>query len=235
MSVTTLNDIISEIQDHGFQDISQTRLTSFINDVYRDVNSRAPWPYLEATSSSSVSGFPNTTAAFVYDTTSGAVTAPTDIGKVLKLTDNINGIRLEPRRLDDYTQLNADQLQYPGVPNQYYFVGQPPTGTMYIYPVPTANTFSYTLRYLRVPPDLSSLTDAPIIPARHIWCIIYGALARCYFLEDDSSNWQLAAAQYENRIANMREDLFMQQYDRTDFIEDVDTYDWVDWLQDGGY
>jgi len=43
----TIADILTELDDHGFQDISSVRKMGYINDVTADICSREPWPFLE--------------------------------------------------------------------------------------------------------------------------------------------------------------------------------------------
>ena len=39
--------MISDIDDHGFEDSSEERKLAVLNDVYQDVLSREAWPFLE--------------------------------------------------------------------------------------------------------------------------------------------------------------------------------------------
>lgn len=207
-----VSEMIAEIRDFGFDDLTDTRLLGFLNDTYWDICAREPWPFLEATSAVTVNA-------------NGLVTSPTDIGKVLSLTDVI-GTRLEPQRLDDFTQGNASQLTLTGNPDRYYFIGD----QLYVYPISTSN--SLTIRYVRVPAALTTSPDAtPILPLRHHRVIVLGALIKCYMMEDDPENSALNTNAYEQRIAQMRNDLWMHQYDRPQYIQDLDSDDdWMDWL-----
>lgn len=205
-----VSDMISELNDFGFSDITSSRMLGFINDAYWDVCSRENWPFLEKS------------AALTVDTT-GKVTSPTDIGKVQRLVDTGLGTRLEPVREDAFTMWNANQLTQTGNPDRYFFIGD----QLYVYPISTAN--SLTLRYVSVPAALTISPDsAPILPLRHHRVVLLGALVPCYFLEDDADNAGVADQMYEARIERMRNDLWMHQTDRPDTIEDVDGHDWTD-------
>lgn len=208
-----VSEMIAEIRDFGFDDLTDTRLLGFLNDTYWDVCSREPWPFLEATASATVD-------------TSGKVTSPTDIGKVLRLVDTGTGAALQPVRLDDHTGGNAVQLALTGNPDRYFFIGS----DVYVYPISTSN--SLTIRYVRVPPPLTSTPDSsPILPLRHHRVIVLGSLVKCYMMEDDPDNAALNTNAFEQRISQMRSDLWVQQYDRTQIIQDVDEDDgWTDWL-----
>lgn len=211
-----VSEMLQEMRDHGFDDLTDTRMLGFLNDTYYDVCSRSPWPFLEATATPTVSS------------TDGSVTSPTDISKVLRLVDTTLGTKLEPMRYDEFLQRNADQLTLTGNPNLYYFVGS----TLYVYAIPT--TAHLKLFYVKHPAALTTSPDAtPILPTGHHRALVLGALVKCYTLEDDSENAQTFSALYEARIQSMWEDVWMRQYDRPDTIWNVDEYDWVDWLTDG--
>jgi hypothetical protein len=69
-------------------------------------------------------------------------------------------------------------------------------------------------------------SDAFFIPERHHSIIVYGALVKAFLVNDDP---QAAAFQnmYEQRYQQMRNDAWMNQYDRTDRIHVLtDSYDW---------
>lgn len=208
-----VSEMIAEIRDFGFDDLTDTRLLGFLNDTYWDVCTREPWPFLEATASATVDA-------------TGLVTSPTDISKVLSISDTVVGTKLQPQRLDDFTQTNATQLTLTGNPDRYYFIGD----QLYVYPLSTSN--SLTLRYIRIPAALTSTPDAtPILPLRHHRVIVLGSLVKCYMMEDDPENAALNISAYEQKIAQMRSDLWFHQYDRPQVIKDLDTDDdWMDWL-----
>lgn len=207
-----VSEMLAEIRDHGFDDLTDTRLLGFLNDSYWDVCSREPWPFLEATASATVDS-------------NGKVTSPTDIGAVLKFVDTVVGTTLEPMRDDEFLSTNSLITTQTGDPNKYHFVGN----DVYVHPISTSN--SLTLRYIRIPSALTTSPDAtPILPERHQRVIVLGALIKCYFMEDDTDNVAASTNLYEQKISQMRRDLWMRQYDRPDSIQDMDEADWVDWL-----
>lgn len=209
-----VSEMLAEMRDHGFDDLTDARLLGFINDTYYDVISREPWPFLEKEAVPTVD-------------TSGALTTPTDIKQILKLVDTTMGTRLEPMRNDEFLQLNASNLTTTGNPYAYYFIAEQP----YVFPIPTTPTLK--LFYIATPAALTSTPDSsPILPARHHRLIVLGSLVKCYMLEDDAENAAVFTNMYEQRMTQMRNDLWMQQFDRPDRIENVDEYDWVDWLSD---
>lgn len=207
------SEMISLIREHGFDDLSDFRILGFINTAYHDVCTREPWPFLEQTASPTI------------DATTGRVTSPTDIGKVLGFEDTAHGRGLEPVRLDEFTRAYGSKLTLAGDPHSYFFVG----ANVYVYPIPASGSF--VLQYLRVPPDLTFSPDTtPILPSQHHEVLVYGALARAYFMEDDPENKLGAIQDFEDAISKMRNDLWTRQFDRTDTIQDLDGMDAVDWL-----
>lgn len=212
-----VSDMISELNDFGFSDISSTRMLSFLNDAYWDVCSRENWPFLEKSSAATVDA-------------TGLVTAPTDIGKVQRFVDNGLGTRLEPVREDAFTQWNANQLTKTGNPDRYFFIGD----QLYVFPISTTN--GLTIRYVSVPAALTISPDsAPILPLRHHRVVLLGALVPCFFLEDDADNASVASNMFEKKINDMRNDLWLHQTDRPDTIEDVEGGDWADVVNFWGY
>lgn len=211
-----VSEMLAEVRDHGFDDLTDTRILSFLNDTYFDVCSREAWPFLEATSA-------------VTTNASGQVTAPTDINKVIALVPTTQGApRLVPARLDEFTKAWGSQLSQTGDPHTYFFIGS----SLFVYPIPS--TAALTVRYIKVPPALTTTPDAtPILPARHHRLLVLGALQKCYVMEDDPDQAGTFTNLYEQRISQMRGDLWMQQYDRPQTIQDLDDEDWVDWLYSG--
>lgn len=208
-----LNDMMEEMSDHGFTDLQATRLTGLINDAYYDVCSREPWPFLEAQVSN-------------ITTTAGSadITEPSDFGQVQSIVIDSQGIALVPKRWEWINQNYTGALTSTGVPLYYYFVGD----QIKLYPVPDA-AYTLTLQYLRYPTPLSAGLDTPILPTRHHRIILLGALVSAYNMEDSGDEADRFEKQFEKRIALMRNDLWMRQYDRPDFVQavaDSDAYDY---------
>lgn len=205
--------MITEIRDHGFDDLTDTRILSFLNDTYFDVCAREPWPFLEKQSALTVNA-------------SGVVTSPTDISKIISIVNTTENMpKLLPWRLDTFTKAYGARLTEAGDPYIYYFLGE----TLNVWPIPSSATL--TARYIRVPAALTVTPDSsPILPARHHRVIVLGSLVKCMNMEDDAENAAVFTNLFEQRLMQMRNDLWMQQYDRTDTIQDLDGADEVDWL-----
>jgi hypothetical protein len=72
----------------------------------------------------------------------------------------------------------------------------------------------------------TTTSDTFYIPARHHSIIVYGALVKAFLVNDDP---QAAVFQnmFEARYQQMRNDLWMNQYDRTDRVfVTTDSTDW---------
>lgn len=207
-----VSEMLAEIRDHGFDDLTDSRILSFLNDTYWDICSREAWPFLEATAAVSVDS-------------NGLVTSPTDIDKVLSLHDTGLGRSLSPMRLDDFSSTYASNLTRTGDPFAYFFIGD----DLYVYPIGTSN--SLVVRYIRRPAALTVSPDSsPIMPVQHHRAVVLGSLIKCYMMEDDFENASMFTNAYEKKLFDMRNNLWFQQYDRTDTIMDVDEPDDVDYL-----
>lgn len=208
----TVQEIIDELTDHGFEDTSTAQKLRVVNDTMWDIESREPWPYLEKT------------VALSFDGTSPAPSdMPTDFKAVLWLYDNTNGVSIWPERLSTIRDRAATQITLVSDPIYYYFVGL----QLRLWPIPAAATDRYQLDYIATQPELNEThVDADIlIPPRHHRVIVLGSLWRLYKMEDDPENGNMFQIDYENKIMQMREDLFRRQYQRADQIFVVDEDD----------
>lgn len=209
--MATVSDMLSELDDHGFEDTGQTRKVSILNDVANDVNSRNPWKFLRAeTTLTLTAGDDSPTMPADYRQALG-ITLP-DV-QVTLIPDDVRAIRKTYR---------GDTV--PAQPFMYYFVGE----TLRVYPVPD-QTYNAVLDYVRNQPLLtgSSVEADILLPPRHHRVLVLGALSRLYAMEDDTELSSLFGNQFEARILTMTEDLTAEQYDRPMRVIDVyDEYDW---------
>lgn len=217
--MSSVADIISELDDHGFSDTPTARKVGVLNDTIADVCSREPWPFLEKETDLTFTG-----------SSAAPSNLPSDFSKVLGLQDNSLGNSLAFERWEVIrkkfgTQVTASGL---GDAEYYYFVkGQPR-----IYPVPGAATTLH-LEYVAFHPTLvqSDIESAFLIPPRHHRVLVLGSLYKLYSLEDDPELAQVFEQEYEHRISIMREDLIRVQYDSPDhiYVTDMDYYDDGPW------
>ena len=205
------SEMVTEVRDHGFDDLTESRILSFLNDAYLDICSREPWPFLEATATLTVNA-------------SGLVTSPTDVQAVLNIYDTTDGGKLEPQRLDDITDLYGTDLDPAAAQaRHYYFVGS----SIYLYPVPS-NTLK--INYIRTPALLTTSPDtSPILPTHAHRLLVTGALAKAAVMEDDPDLAAVYTNMFETRLSQARSAMWMRQYDKTETIQDVfyedDLYD----------
>lgn len=208
-----VSEMVSEVRDHGFDDLTESRILSFLNDTYLDICSREPWPFLEATATLTVSA-------------AGLVTAPTDIRSILNIYDATNGGKLQPQRLDDISDLYGQNLaESASQARHYYFIA----GALYVYPVPSA---VLKANYIKNPAILTASPDtSPILPVHVHRLLVTGALAKAAVMEDDPDLAAVYTNMFETRLSQARSALWMRQYDQPESIQDMF---WEDDL-DGGY
>lgn len=207
----TIDDMFNELNLYGFDDLENSQKLILLNEAYLDIATREPWPFLEKLVTVTQSG------------NDGTVTIPdNDLGAVLSIIDMSGKLALSPERADVIEKnylINSDN----NTPTKYYFVGN----EINLWPVPSSGR-TLRIMYIREPEPLTETTlEADIlIPKRHHSIIVYGALVKAFLVNDDP---QSATFQnmYETRYQQMRNDLWMKQYDRTDRIHVItESYDW---------
>lgn len=204
-----VSDMITEIQEHGFEDISSTRIVAAINDAYHDVVSRYSWPWAEVT---------QTASSVVGNQT---LTLATAIRKVQKVVDTTNDIRLYYSTMEDLVNQvsNVADVTDTSIPTNFYLYD----GVLNLYPTPNAVNV-YRVWGVATTADLTSgsLSADILIPPRHHRVLILGALANLAPLNDDLGLSQFHSGRYEQRIQHMVTDSFDISSDRE--LVMVDTY-----------
>lgn len=213
-----ISAMIDEMDLYGFEDFDDSQKVLLLNEAYLDIVTREPWPFMEELVPSL------TVPTGTSQITNNVAVSPsvTDLGAVLSLIDTTNDIVVVPERADT-VEKNYRVLNTSGVSDKYYFVGD----DMYLYPA-TSSATVYRLYYLKTPSDLTVDTDEAdiLIPKRHHSIIVYGALVKAFLVNDDP---QAAVFQnaFESRYQQMRNDVWMNQYDRTERVHIItDSYDW---------
>jgi len=222
-----LQEMYDQMSLYGFDDFEDSNKLLLLNEAYYDVCTREPWPFLEKQLNITV---PNgqklvTNNTVVTNTDTNVSTSIGDLDSVLSLIDVSNRVVMVPERLDviekNYVVNNLSVF-----PERYYFINE----DMYLYPETRGDT-NYILTYLAKPvaiKDTGADTDSNsfLIPARHHSVLVYGALVKAFLVNDDP---QASAFQnmFEQRYQQMRNNLWLNQYDRTDRIHVLtDSYDW---------
>lgn len=207
-----ISEIISDIDDHGFEDTDDTRKLAVIQDVYNDVLTREAWPFLEE---------------FIRLTFTGSSdqsnNLPADFRAVLTAKTE-GGQRLQWMRYDEFERRYGSNTQYQVTnPLIYYFIGD----ELHFYPVPTSTVY-IRLAYIKRPNELTlASVEADLYLPRefHRSILVNGALYKLYSLEDDA---ELAAgfqAYMEQAVGSMREFAWRKQYDWPEMVETQ----WDDW------
>ena len=208
--MSRIDTLIDTMEDYGFDDLSRSTLARLIDDAHKELCLREAWPFLEKQETITQAANDNslsTTAA---------------LGKVLSMVNTSDEIVLSPLRTDSQMKDFAYDLDETGIPSYYYFIGE----SLFLYPTPeTAKTIR--IRFLTQPTTLTeaSLDGDFLWPERHDSVLLYSALSKGYYINDDP---QGAAMQQvmDARLQVARDDLWMRQYDRTDrvFVWDDNEY-----------
>lgn len=209
MPVSTVQDIMDAMTDHGFSDTTNARKIELINDAYQDICSREAWPFLEKQAS----------VATVIGT-AALSSQPADFNDVISLVIDSTSDILVPMRLDDITKRFSGSLTQRGKPAYYYRVA----GQITLYPIPDS-VYTLTLSYVAAPTKLVNTSDVPLLPDRHARAILLGAVASAYDMEDDTDLAMKFDAKFEKRIQTMKYDLMSFQFDRPDTVYDMYGFD----------
>jgi hypothetical protein len=210
----TLDEMYTMMELYGFDDFEDSQKLMLLNDAYLDVVTREPWPFMEKLVTLSV---PSGTTQITNNAFSNS---PTDVNSVTSFIDVTNNIIMLPERGDTIEKKYQSGNFTNATPSVYYFVGE----DMFVYPQ-TQTATNYRLSYIRTPSSLETDADN-LVPTRHHNIIVYGALVKAFLVNDDP---QAAVFQnmFESKYQQMRNDLWMNQYDRTDRIQVMtDSYDW---------
>ena len=212
----TLDEMYDEMDLYGFDDFEDSQKLTLLNEAYVDIVTREPWRFLEVV-------IPDVTVPSGVEQVTNNVlvtNSPSDVNAVLSMVDTTNAITMIPER-GDVIEKNYKPLRDFDTARAYYFVGD----ELYVYP-PTKGSVVYRLYYTRIPQRATTTSDTFLIPARHHSIIVYGALVKAFLVNDDP---QAAVFQnmFEQRYQQMRADVWMNQYDRTERIHVLtDSYDW---------
>ena len=213
----TLDEMYTMMELYGFDDFEDSQKLLLLNESYFEVVTREPWPFMEHLA---VIDVPNGSTQITNVSYSGS---PTDVNSVTSFIDMTHNIIMMPERSDTIEKKYQSGNFTSATPSVYYFVGE----DLFVYPQ-TAGDTTYRLSYIRTP---SALTSASVesdilIPIRHHAIIVYGALVKAFLVNDDPQA-MVFQNMFESKYQQMRNDLWMQQYDRTDQIQVMtDSYDW---------
>lgn len=208
--------MISEFQDHGFNDVSNTRMVDIIQDTVWQIEGLKAWPFLM------------TTWSLTFDGTHSYPTVwpvtPTMRASV-RLIDQSTGRRILPIRAEEALTRQGIEGSQSGSPMFYYFIGT----QLNVFPTPTATTMTLYGAQWSPAINASSPESAFLIPPQfHRSLIVNGALQRLYAMEDDTELAPVFQSYQSAALEMATEALFKQQYDRGDHVrvEDPDSWEW---------
>ena len=220
-----LDDMYTEMELFGFDDFDDSQKLLLLNEAYFDIVTREPWPFMEkmvefTVPSGTTQITNNPVLTMIVNNQTLTNQSITDVNSVLSFTDITHNVIMVPQRTDTIEK-NYKINNLTTYPEFYYFVDE----NIFVYPA-VSGTTTYRLFYVRTPVAATTTSDTFLIPARHHSVIVYGALVKAFLVNDDP---QAAAFQnmFEQRYQQMRNDAWMNQYDRTDRVHVLtDSYDW---------
>jgi len=216
--MTLMTDWVDTMEDYGFDDLDRTTLARLLDDAHKELCLREPWPFLErAESISQSAGDASVT------TTAGITPAGSTIGKVLSFVNKTDNVVLEPLRTDTQMKDFVYDLDTQGTPTNYYFIAD----QLFVYPTPDAAR-SLRMRFLTEPSTLveTSNDNEVLWPAKHDSVVLYAALSKAYFINDDPQGAVMQQVM-DARFQIARQDLWMKQYDRPDRVIVLDDNEYI--------
>lgn len=211
-------DMLADINFHGFDDTPVDQKLRVLNDTIWDIDSREKWPYLIKSKT------------LDFDGASPTPTTPlTDMKAVQWISDPVTGEAVWSERLENIRSKYAGTETNVDVPFKFYFVGQ----QLRFYPTPPASTGRFLLDYVAIQPAITetSVEADILLPARHQRIIVLGALVKLYAGDDDPELASEKQQEFDYRLSNMRNELLIQQYQRSDAVIDVngawDLHPWI--------
>ena len=193
--------LLDEVNDRGYNYISDTRLGRYVNQSYKSICNRAAWPFLRAT------------------TTGTAPLTISDLRAVLNVVDTTTNAKLYHADRRHLIESVDTSLTTTGTPTYWY---QESRTVIKVYPANTTDTLS--VHYLKVPATLSG-TDAHLIPDEFEDLIIDGAVIRA--LKDNDELDAAASLQqfYNEGLREMMDALLSRAHDGPNYIIQTNTYE----------
>lgn len=180
----TLSTLQTEFYSRGFAYLNDagagvTRATRWLNDANHEVDSMESWPYL------------------MVSTTGASPITVTTLGMIETVLDTTNQNALMPSDRQTLLRQYGD-LTTTGTA-QYFYMN---AGVITVFPVST-NTM--TVNYYTVTADMSSGSDAPLMPDRFRGAIVERACAYAYRDQDDPQMAAVCLAEMDRIVARMRD------------------------------
>lgn len=183
-----------------------TTLKRYINDVYRDVNRRMPWPFTEARDTFNLTDGGRTIDVSVASPTIFKIRS---VAAKMSTGSNEQFRLLQPITREEYEALEDEITE--GTPRFWSY--EDGNDTLVLAPIPSYTlTDGLRVRYSKNIDDLSASSDTPVWPAEYHHVLVDGAAWKWFDQEDD-----LRAGQYrgyfENGVRRMINEL-MNRHDQ---------------------
>ena len=190
-------ELKAELQARGFDYIPEARLSRWINRGYHRLCEEYQWPFLRET----------------YSGTAGTPLEVADLRQIIEVIDTDNNRPLSGE--DERAIRRIDPaLSRSGNPEAWFLTNN----TLTIWPA-QGSTASILVQYLKVPTNLSSSTDTPVVPERYHNLIVDAAAILA--LRDDEE-WEQAAAlkaQYDEEVSHMASNLLNRNYQNPAYVQ----------------
>lgn len=194
-----LGELRSEVQARGYNHIPDARCNLWINQAIQEINEAHAWPYLETTA------------------TGVAPLSITDVRQILSVASN--DVVLSGMERRSLTQLDPS-MDDAGTATHWYLDGN----SLRVYPLDT--TSSLSVRYLKVPTDLSADASSPDMPARFHDLIVDGAVYRALKDDDEYENAAALRQMWGTGLQSMADSLLSRNFANPDFIQVTDYEAW---------
>lgn len=197
-----LGELGAELAARGFDYLSTSRQTQYINRAATMLYDAEPWPFLETS------------------TTGTAPLTIADMRTVLYVVDLTNKEVLyatDQRSIRDRDPALGDS----GRAECWYFEGD----DIAVYPLNTTDTFE--VRYIQFPTALATSTDTPTIPDRYHNLIVDGAVYLAYKDTDEFANAAELKLLWDEEVVSMREKLMDRDHQGNKTVQRTGTFD--DW------
>lgn len=198
---------------------TRNRVKNWLNLGYQDFVLRELWPFRETTG----------TLSLVQGTQEYSLVSNfSDIDAQNITSVALQGTAQKKLTYWPFSQLRANQpdfdLHGQGVPDRYYLK----SGSIGFWPVPNAAT-TCLIDYYKVPTEMSSDSDTPIIPVAYREALVQYALSLEHDFNTDADLAQKAMNRYEQIVTLARNNLLAQPSDTDAFtiLGPAHSRDWL--------
>lgn len=205
MAAMTYDLLIDELQDRGFDYLTDTRAGRYINQAYASICNRGQWPFLKTT------------------TTGAAPLTIADLRAVLNVVDTTTTTKLVHMDRRHLIESVDTTLTTTGTPAYWY---QESRTVIKVYPANTTDTLS--VHYLKVPAVLTG-TATHVLPVEFEDLIVDGAAIRAYKDQGQLDTAASLSGFYNEGLREMMDALLSQNHDGPNYIIQTNTYENGGW------